>query len=241
MFNMDIILDGKVKKNCRIIQGFPGMGLVGTIATEFLVEHLKAKPVGTIKGHEIPPIAAIHAGTVVKPMGFFYAEKENILILHVISGVPGSEWDIAELLTNQAKKLNAKEIISLESVGTPPNMPPGLSNGFFYTNDKEAARKLERIGLEELKEGIVVGLTGALILNSKLPITCIFAETHSKLPDSKAAAQIVDSLSKYLGLRLDTRPLLKSAEEFEEKIRGILTKTKEVQEHSERNKLSYVG
>ena len=79
------------------------------------------------------------------------------------------------------------------------------------------------------------------MLASKLPMTCIFAETHSKLPDSKAAAQIVDTLSKYLGLKLDTRPLLKSAEEFEEKIRGILTKTKEAQEHSEKNKLSYVG
>ena len=30
----------------RIVQGFPGFGFVGTIAMEFLIEHLKAELIG---------------------------------------------------------------------------------------------------------------------------------------------------------------------------------------------------
>jgi predicted ATP-grasp superfamily ATP-dependent carboligase len=35
-------------KNPTIIEGFPGFGFVSTIATEFLIKHLKAKKIGKI-------------------------------------------------------------------------------------------------------------------------------------------------------------------------------------------------
>ena len=41
---MELKLDKK-PKNPIIIEGFPGFGFVGTIATEFLIDHLNAKPI----------------------------------------------------------------------------------------------------------------------------------------------------------------------------------------------------
>ena len=43
---MEYILNQK-PKNPVIIQGFPSFGLVGTIATGFLIDHLAAKPIGS--------------------------------------------------------------------------------------------------------------------------------------------------------------------------------------------------
>ena len=42
---MKIVLTEK-PKNAILIEGFPGFGLVGTITTEFLIDHLKAKKIG---------------------------------------------------------------------------------------------------------------------------------------------------------------------------------------------------
>ncbi|MBW2989975.1 PAC2 family protein, partial [Candidatus Woesearchaeota archaeon] len=36
----------KKPKNPIIIEGFPGFGLVGTIASEFLIDHLKTELIG---------------------------------------------------------------------------------------------------------------------------------------------------------------------------------------------------
>jgi len=239
---MEIVLERKIKQGVTIIEGFPGIGLVGTIATEFLIEHLKAKPIGMIKGSEIPPMVAVHQGKLVRPLGLFYAEKENILILHVISGIPGSEWEIAEILKEQAKKLKAAEIVSLESVTVPTvGAFSAQPQGFYFTNNEDSAKLMRKIGLDSLKEGIVVGVTGALMLSSDTPLTCIFAETHSKLPDSKAAAKIIEILNKYLGLKIDTAPLIRSAEQFEEKIKTILEKSKQAQELQEKKGLGYMG
>ena len=38
----------KKPKNCTLIEGFPGFGLVGTIATEYLLEHLQTEKIGKI-------------------------------------------------------------------------------------------------------------------------------------------------------------------------------------------------
>ena len=49
---MKIILK-KVPRNPIIIEGFPSFGLVGTITTEFLLEHLKAELIGEFEYKEL--------------------------------------------------------------------------------------------------------------------------------------------------------------------------------------------
>ena len=49
----------KKPKNCILIEGFPGFGLVGTIAGEFLLEHLQTEQIGKIIFDEMPIMVAI--------------------------------------------------------------------------------------------------------------------------------------------------------------------------------------
>lgn len=237
---MDIKLDKKIKKGVTIVEGFPGVGLVGTIATEYLVQQLKAKQVGMITGEKIPPMVAVHDRKVVRPLAFFYDEKKNILILHVLSSIPGAENDIANLLVKYAKKWGAKEIISLESVGIPLEMSQ-KHRGFYYTNSKKDQKKFKEMGLEPLKEGIIMGVTGALMLQEDVPLTCLFAETHTRLPDSKAAATVMEALNEYLDLKIDVKPLLQSAKKFEKKLKELIQKSKSIATDKEKKQLSYVG
>ncbi|MBW2994726.1 PAC2 family protein, partial [Candidatus Woesearchaeota archaeon] len=104
------------------------------------------------------------------------------------------------------------------------------------------AKKLSKIGVEPLVEGIIMGVTGALMQRADgIPLSCIFAETHSGLPDSKAAAKLIEVLDAYVGLHVDPKPLIQSAEKFEQKIRGLLEKSKEATTEAQKKRLSYVG
>ncbi len=225
----------KKPKNPIIIEGFPGYGLVGTIATEFLIKHLNATQIGSIRIEEIPPVIAVHKGDPVEPLGIFYDPKHNFIILHALASVQGFEWKIADLLVKLANDLNAKEFISLEGVGANEiTKEPRL----FYLN--KGGKSFKDSHIQPLKEGIIIGVTGALLLKQGLKLTCLFAETHSALPDSRAAAKIIEFLDEYLTLNVDFKPLIKKAEEFEVKIKDLINKSKPV-DQSLPKKPAYFG
>ncbi len=228
---MKIILQKK-PQNPVIVQGFPGFGFVGTVSTEFLISHLKAEKIGEFIYDELPVTAAIHQGELVNPMAVYYAKKYNMVILHTILNVADHEWPVAKEIVAMSKELKAKEIICLESVASPGVAKESKVYSFGH-------KDLSKIA-EPLKEGIILGVTAALLLRHD-KVTCFFAETHSNLPDSKAAAKIIEALDKYLNLEVPTEPLLQQAEEFEKKIKTIIQQHQKTAEEKERKDMSYLG
>ncbi len=224
-------------KSPVIIEGFPGFGLVGTIATEFLIKHLDAKQIGYIRLDEVPPVVAVHDSEAVEPLGIFYSKKKNLVILHALANVQGFEWQITELIVKLAKELKAKEIISFEGVGAEGILGKADTPKAYYMTNAKFKSKCG----EPLSDGIIVGVTGALLLRDDIKTTSIFAETHSELPDSRAAAQILCVADEYLDLGLDYTPLLKKAQEFEDKLRGIMERSKDASTNAEKRNQSYFG
>jgi len=236
---MKIVLKKK-PKNPIIIEGFPGFGLVGTISTEYLINELGAKPIGAIHAEDLPPMVAIHENKIVQPVGIYYDEKNNLVILHVMTNVKGIEWEVGDLVLELAKQLDAKDIVAIEGVGTP--LPADEVSAYYYSTSDAGKKKFETFKLAPLKEGIILGVTATLILQGEdRPISCIFVETHSSLPDSKAAAKAIEVLDKYLGLKIQTAPLLKQAEKFEAKVKGLIEKGNVATEEQKKKTLSYVG
>ena len=230
----------KKPKNCTLIEGFPGFGLVGTIASEFLLEHLKTEQIGKILFDEMPAMVAIHESKLVEPLGIFYNKKYNLVLLHAVTTSTGLEWKLAEMVMELSKQLNVKEIICMEGVGS--STETTTSRVFSYSNNDRSSNKFKKINVDPLKEGIIIGVTGAVLLRAEnLPVSSIFAETHTKLPDSKAAAKIIEVLDKYLGLKVDYKPLLVQAEKFESNLKNMFAQGQKTQELSEKKRMSYVG
>ena len=234
---MKYMLNSK-PKNPIIIEGFPGFGLVGTIATEYLIKHLDAKQIGFIRLEEIPPVIAVHNGQAVEPLGIFYSKEKNIVILHALTNVVGYEWQIGDMLAKISKELKAKEIVSLEGVGEEELIKKAEPKAYYMTHSKN--KKELKCG-EKLTEGIIMGVTGALILRNDIKVTSFFSETQSSLPDSRAAAKIICLLDEYLNLKVDYKPLIKKAEEFESKLKGILSKTQRAASSAEKKRQTYFG
>jgi len=234
---MEIRLKTK-PQNPIIIEGFPGIGLIGTITTEYLIKHLKAKSIGYIWSNEISPVAAVHDSKIVQPLEVFWDKKRNIVILHAMTDVKGLEWQISETLEQLYKMLKAKEIISLEGImGESPEPIP-----YYYSNIVTSVKKLKKLEATELKEGIIMGVTAAILLKGKtMKTTGIFVETQSKLPDSRSAAKIIEILSAYLDLKIDVKPLIKAAADFETHLKDYMGKMKNAKEHKDQKAVNYMG
>lgn len=228
----------KTPKSPTVIEGFPGFGLVGTITTEFLIDHLKCEQIGRCWFENALPTIAIHQGEIIDPISVYYNKKFNIVIVHSITNAQSIEWQAAEVVQEICKATEASEVICIEGVGSPQAEGDRV---FYYSSNGNSAKKLTSNGVAPLGEGIIVGVTSAILLKSTMPTTCLFAETHSNLPDSKAAAHIIQILDSYLGLDVDPQPLLKKAEEFERKLKNIIEQSSQAQKQHENKDLRYMG
>lgn len=228
----------KKPRGATVIEGFPGLGLVGTIATGFLLDHLKCEKIGNYYFEDPPATLAVHGCAIVDPIGIFYNKEYNVVIVHAITSAAGIEFKAADLILELCKQVQASELITLEGVGS---TDAAETRGFFYTSHPQMRKTMEKLGIDCLGEGIIVGVTAAVLMRGGYPTLSLFAETHSKLPDSKAAAKIVEILDKLLDLKVDYVPLLKQAEEFEKKLKGMLTQTMKAQEMQEKKQVGYIG
>ena len=233
---MEVILNQK-PKNPIMIEGFPGFGFVSTITTEFLIEHLNAKLIGRIDSDKLMPMVAIHNKNLLEPLGIYYDKSHNIIIFHAVTNMQGLEWEIAEKLTMLSRELKTKELISVEGVAAQSEE----NNAYCYACNEEIEKRFGKIKVEPLKEGIIMGVTAALLLKARCPISAVFVETHSGLPDSRAAAKAIEILDKYLNLKVDYKPLLEKAEQFENKLKFLMEQQTKAQEQKDRKELSYFG
>ncbi|MDK2849538.1 MAG: uncharacterized protein PWP03_80 [Candidatus Woesearchaeota archaeon] len=233
------MLSDKIKPNATIIEGFPGFGLVASIATEFLVDHLSFKLVGKVLNDQLPPLVSIRNGERFLPVPILYNEDQNLILIYGLNPVNGLEWKLARDILDLAKEINAKRIISLEGVYNPQPVEPKV---LYYSNDPEIKGILSN-KYEPLKNGIILGITSALMsLNENHNFTCLFGETHINLPDSAAAAKIIECLDIILNLNVNTKPLYEKAKEFETQLKELVKQAKEVsQEKKLKENLDYLG
>ena len=235
---MELVLSQK-PKNPTIITGFPGLGLVGTIAAEFLVNHLHMQKIGKIVLLGMPAMVAVHQYHLVDAISVYYAPHENIVVVHALSAAAGQEWQLAKEIELMSRMLSAKEIICLEGVASTERKKE--FGTFFFSTTESKKKQLQTFGLQPLEEGVVIGLTAGLLSSMPTHVVCLFAETASQLPDSKAAASLIKALDQYLGLQVDYKPLLVEAQRFEDKLRTILSQGQKTQELSDKKWMSYVG
>ena len=226
----------KKPKHPTVITAFPGFGLVGTIAVEFLIEHLRTEYIGRISTKDEVPVVAIHDGKLVEPIAVYYSRQYNIVLVRSVNKISKNFSEISEAFHEMEEELSVKEFVSLDGV----NSPSGSSEIFFFCKERANEKEYEALGLKPLKEGIIIGAT-ALLLSELKNINCLFAETQSDLPDSKTSAELIKLLDKKFDLKVDYTPLYETAKKFEAKLKQVMEKSKVLEDEQEKKKLNYVG
>lgn len=217
--------DIKVKKPI-LIEGFSGIGLVGAIAAQYYAEKLDAELVGHVESPELPPMAVLMDGDVRYPVRIYYSKKHDLIIMGSEFPIPKSmAYEIAEKIGEWAEEKKFKKIICLEGI---KEIKPDKKVDVFgiATTDKEE-KKLRELGLQKLDNGVIVGVSAALLLKceaKKIPAVCLMAEAKSNFPDGMAAAEIIGYLNKMFDTSVDTKKLEDQAEKFEKKLKDFAQK-----------------
>jgi uncharacterized protein len=213
-----------------IILGFPGVGLVGPIVTEYLIDHLKTEQIGTFVSDDLPPMVPIHRGALVQPMSVHYSEKYNLVIVYTILDIRKLAWKAADAIAGLANDLSAKEILCLDGANSSEADKIYCFGG----------QHLVDVGATKMEESVIIGATGALLLRAQ-NVHCLFAATQMEMPDSKAAASIVQFLDKYLGLQIDPQPLVEQAQQFESKLKSMMQQAQQATELKDKHAMDYLG
>ena len=170
-----------------LVEGFPGLGLVGTISASYLIEKLKMDPLGYITGDAFPPLAAVHNHRPLYPARMYYSQKHNLIVFVSEFVIPISAVnELAEKIYSLARKMRVRQIISLggiaikgaqDTVYSIASMPK-LSDGL---------EKLENVKM--IKEGATTGVTGVLLARGAIddyPVISLLAESHEGYMDPKS-------------------------------------------------------
>jgi len=217
-------------KNPVLIEGLPGLGLVGTIAASYLVEKLDMKLLGFVKSPQFPPIIAIHNFTPMYPVRLYYSTKHNLIVLLSEFVIPMDLVpEFAEALLEFGKKMKVSRIISLGSI----TIKGEQDTIYGITTDQVLAKKLLDNDVELIKEGATTGVTAILLAESvfsRLPTTSLLAEAHAEYADPRGAAMVLDVLNKVLDLKVDLVELEKEAKLIESKMKEIIAKSAAIKE-----------
>ena len=220
-----------------LIEGFPGMGLIGTIGAKYLIERLKFKEHGYVDSDIFIPVIRIHEGMPVNPSRIYVSDKYKIVVLISEQIIPKLYTTrVAKAVVDWVRKKKIRRIISLSGIHTEPanSAPQHIIYG-IATSDKTKAL-LKQYGVEVIEDGITTGVTAMILLmlkNSDIEAFSIMGNVNIAA-DYRASAELVKKLDEILGLQIDVSPLLKEAKETERELVQQMEQMKEAHDSAEK-------
>ncbi|MBI4214690.1 proteasome assembly chaperone family protein [archaeon] len=221
-----VINDKESLSGYTLIEGFPGIGLVGTIAAGYIIEKRKMKPVGYVYCPKFPPMASIHGGKPYFPARIYRDPKGKFAVLLAEFVVPADVvYDLATAILDFAQANKLKRIVSLAGM----TAVQGGGKVYGIAADDKSRNDLEKHGIELIREGITTGVSGVLIAKcaaENFPALSVLAEAAHDYPDPRSASLLLDKASKLIGLEIDSRQLLEEADVIEARMQKLLEQLK---------------
>ncbi|MFH1285961.1 MAG: proteasome assembly chaperone family protein [Candidatus Micrarchaeota archaeon] len=213
-------------KNPILIEGFPGLGLVGTISASYLADKLGMEPLGYITSERFPPIAAIHNYNPLFPARLYKSKKHNIVVLFSELIMPiQTIHALTDEIIGWSLKHKVKQIISLGGIGIKGEQ----DEVFGVASSPELNKKLQKAGVKLIKEGATTGVNGLLLAkcaSMNFPAISLLAESKPEYLDPLAAAMVLDALNKLTGLKVDTSKLTQESKLLESKLKELMANAK---------------
>jgi uncharacterized protein (TIGR00162 family) len=222
----------KVKLNKPVmIEGLPGVGNVGKLVAEHIIQELGAEKIVEIYSWHFPPQVLVNDdGTVSLCKNEVYAWKSKNLDLLIVSGDQQSvtnegHYIITETLLDIAQQYGVSRIYTLGGYGIGQLVEKQMVLG--AVNDAELVEEMKKYGVEFREEepgGSIVGASGLLLgLGGQrgIPAVCLLGLTSGYLVDPKSAQAVLKILGRALNLEIPMQALEDRAEEMEKVVERL--------------------
>ena len=244
-------------KNPVMIEGLPGIGNVGKVAADFLIEELDAKKLCSFESNCLPHSVFVREDNLVELPGIYlYYKKlaERDVLFLAGDSQPVSEsstYTFSESVLDLLKQLKGRDVVTLGGIGL--NSIPKKPKVYCTGTSKKIVEAYSKGSDVDLKiygtVGPIIGVSGLLLgiaLRKKMNGISFLAETygHPMYLGIRGARQIVRVLSKKFSMSVDIKELdreIKILESEEDKKTGVLDLKKSRRGMKAEPDSSYIG
>ena len=219
-------------KDLVFIEGLPGIGNVGKVAIDFIIDELKSVKIYEISSYTFPHSVFVNEDNLIElpKIEIFYkkfnGKRPDLLLLggDVQPVDEVSSYEFSDKILDIVESFKGKEVITLGGIGLAqiPKKPQVYCTG----NSKKIINKYKDKMVNEKLYGVVgpiVGVSGLLLglaKQRKIDAISFLAETygHPMYLGIKGAREILNVLNKKLNLNLNTAKLDKEIKDVEAEI-----------------------
>ncbi|MDI6736953.1 MAG: PAC2 family protein [Nanoarchaeota archaeon] len=213
-------------KEAIMITGFPGIGNVGKIAIDFLIDHLKPEKIMELQSDSFPhSVFVTEQGLLEMPSVRLYYKKVKANEFIFVSGdaQPVTEeacYAFCNKLLSIAKEMKCKEIITMGGIGL--GKIPKKPKVYIAGNSRNYIKGFPNCNIKIYGVvGPIVGVTGVLAGMAKekaMLSSVILAQTfaHPFYLGVKGAKEILAVLNQKYGFKLDIKKIADEINGFEE-------------------------
>lgn len=236
-----------------LIEGLPGIGYVGKLAADHLVEELDAEKFAEFSSHYFPHHVKINSDGVLSrvKIDFYHAEIDDRDLILLCGDVQANSseghYSVANELLDLAERFGVKRIFALAgyATGKHSSSKPKVVGA---SNDEGILEGFPEKGIDvEEGSGPIIGVSGLLLgLGKKRGIkgVALLGETHGMLVDHRSAQAVLEALMDILDFEVDVSKLEERANKTE-KILSRLQKEQKLRKVSEldeeEEELTYIG
>jgi len=214
-------------KGATVIAGFPSIGLVSTIAANYLIDALNLKQIGCVTSSQFPALSVVHTGEPLSPVRIYSGTQSNgekiVVFVSEFKPKPNLINAISEAIMNWATEKGCKLLISPEGMVVEGKSAEEAESVEAYAiGSTESARTmLVEKKIAQFKNGIIAGVSGVLLnigKQSNFSVISILAEAHPNYPDARAAAAAINVMGLLMGVEINVTPLYEESERIEKQL-----------------------
>jgi hypothetical protein len=228
-FDIEVHADPDLE-NPVLIEGLPGVGHVGKLAVEHLLEEFDGELVRRLYSEHFPPQVTVEDGRTTLACVEFYAVEVDGRDVLVLSGDHQAgdgvgHYRLTDRVLDIAEEFGVERAFALGGVPTGELIEEYAVLGAATTDD--LVEELEGCDVEFREDepaGGIVGVSGLLLgLGERrgLPVGCLMGETSGYLVDPRSARAVLEVLQELLDFDVDYATLEERAEEMEEVVKKI--------------------
>ncbi len=218
-------------RDATIIDGFPSVGSINAIVATYLVSSLNLDQVAALDSEDFPPISMIYDSKPKFPARIYSGSD---LATFVAEFAPHARLfrRIAKLMIEWGRQNHCARIIT--SLGLPYGATGPTAEVYSVASTDRARDLLRKAEVPQVTMGIIPGIAGVLLNEGRwnqFDVIALVTQTRNDVPDARAAARILETMTKLVpSLRIDLKPLYQEAEGIESSLKALRQQAKPMED-----------